>query len=132
MRVQHLEVQCSTKTKDNVFVEVSVAVQYQANPELLFEAAYKLQDPRDQIRTYVNDVVRSTLPRMLLDDAFASKDEVANAVERELSKIMKSFGYNIVAALVTDLVRVFLWGGGRFLYFVFFCCNFFLIKSFSV
>ena len=66
-------------------------------------AYYKLTDPRAQIRSYVFDVVRSSIPRMELDDAFASKDEVANAVKNQLSVLMSEYGYEIIAALVIDL-----------------------------
>ncbi len=40
---------------------------------------------------------------MDLDDAFASKDEVANSVKSQLSHLMAEYGYEIIAALVTDL-----------------------------
>jgi regulator of protease activity HflC (stomatin/prohibitin superfamily) len=53
-------------------------------------AYYKLTDPRAQIRSYVFDVIRSSLPRLDLDDAFASKDEVAKAVKTQLSHLMVS------------------------------------------
>ena len=40
---------------------------------------------------------------MKLDDVFEKKDEIANAVESELSHTMNEFGYDIVKALVTDI-----------------------------
>jgi hypothetical protein len=49
------------------------------------------------------DVVRSSIPRMDLDEAFASKDEVANAVKSQLAALMSDYGYEIIAALVIDL-----------------------------
>ena len=49
------------------------------------------------------DVVRSTVPRMTLDESFEAKDEVANAVREQLTHVMHSFGFEILKALVTDL-----------------------------
>ena len=36
--------------------------------EAVYDAFYKLTDSRSQIRSYVFDVVRATVPNMLLDD----------------------------------------------------------------
>jgi len=103
LRIQQLDVTCETKTKDNVFVRVEVAVQYRVITESAFDAYYRLSDPRGQIQSYVFDVVRSTVPRMELDEAFASKKEIAQEVLQQLENVMKDYGYEILNALVTDL-----------------------------
>lgn len=103
MRVQQLNVDTSTKTKDNVTVAVSVAVQFKAMDDKVYDAYYRLTDPAQQIRAYVDDVIRSTIPKMDLDDAFESKDQVAVAVKESLDKIMHDFGYEVKQALVVDL-----------------------------
>ena len=71
--------------------------------ESAYQAWYRLTDPRGQIQSYVFDVVRSTVPKMELDEAFASKDEIASAVLQQLQDVMKDFGYAIRNSLVTDL-----------------------------
>ncbi len=103
LRVQQLNVQVETKTQDNVFLHVMVSVQYFVQPEKVYEAFYKLQDPATQITSFVFDVVRARVPQILLDDVFEKKDEIADAVQAELSQVMDDFGYGIVRALVTDL-----------------------------
>jgi regulator of protease activity HflC (stomatin/prohibitin superfamily) len=103
LRVQQLNVKCETKTEDNVFVHVIVAVQYQVLPEKVYDAFYRLSDADTQIRAYVFDVVRARVPKIKLDDVFEKKDEVADAVKNELSHVMDDFGYSIVKALVTDI-----------------------------
>jgi len=40
---------------------------------------------------------------MELDEAFASKDEIAGAVLNQLDRVMKEYGYEILNSLVTDL-----------------------------
>src|SRR5437899_2289976 len=59
LRVQQFKVDVETKTKDNVFVKVLVSVQYMVLADKVYEAFYKLQNPGDQINSYVFDSVRS-------------------------------------------------------------------------
>lgn len=47
------------------------------------------------------DVVRATLPRMNLDEAFESKDEIAHAIKTSLAASMGDYGFSILNALVT-------------------------------
>ncbi|CAM9975816.1 unnamed protein product [Ectocarpus sp. 6 AP-2014] len=102
-RVQQLDVRMETKTKDNVFVTAVVSVQYQPIKEKIYDAFYRLTDPQAQIRSYVFDVVRSTLPKLDLDQAFDSKEDIAVAVKNQLEEVMKEYGYQILQALVTDM-----------------------------
>lgn len=102
-RVQQLEVSTLTKTKDNVGVHVKVAVQYLANADQVYDAYYKLTNVPTQINSYVDDVVRATLPTLELDHAFESKDTVADEVKARLADAMNAYGWTIVKALVTDL-----------------------------
>ena len=103
LRVTQLDVRVETKTEDNVFVHVIVAVQYHVLADKVYEAFYKLSDPTTQITAFVFDSVRARVPRMKLDDVFEKKDEIADAVRDELSHVMEGFGYGIVKALVTDI-----------------------------
>jgi regulator of protease activity HflC (stomatin/prohibitin superfamily) len=103
MRVQQLDVKIETKTEDNVFVQMVVAVQYHVLPEKAYDAYYKLDDARRQITSYVFDVVRAQVPKITLDDVFAKKDDIADIVKSELEQVMEGFGYGILKALVTDI-----------------------------
>lgn len=103
LKIQQLDVNVETKTKDDVFVHLKISVQFQILPENVYDAFYKLQYPHDQITAYIFDVVRAEVPRMKLDDVFEKKDDIAHAIQRELSEAMLGYGYNIVKALVTDI-----------------------------
>lgn len=103
LRVRQLDVRVETKTKDNVFVFVVVSVQFFVIPEKVVDAFYKLQDPEGQITSFVFDVVRARVPGIKLDQVFETKDEIAQAVKKELEQIMDDFGYGIVKTLVTDI-----------------------------
>jgi regulator of protease activity HflC (stomatin/prohibitin superfamily) len=82
---------------------VRIAVQYRVLLEKAYDAYYRLSDPRGQIQSYVFDVVRSTVPRMELDEAFASKQDIADAALTQLKDVMNDYGYEILNTLVTDL-----------------------------
>lgn len=103
LRVQQLDVRVETKTKDNVFVFVVVSVQYYVLPSKVVDAFYKLQNPQQQITSYVFDTVRARVPNVMLDQLFETKDDIATAVKGELDSVMDDFGYGIVKALVTDI-----------------------------
>ncbi len=103
LRVQQLDVEVETKTLDNVFVRVIVSVQYFVLADKVYDAFYKLDDPVNQIKAFVFDVVRARVPKIKLDDVFEKKDEIASAVKAELSQVMDDFGYGIVKTLVTDI-----------------------------
>lgn len=103
LRIQENNVNVETKTKDNVFASIQIAVQFEVIRSKIYEAFYLLQNPVVQINAYVFDVVRSTVPKMLLDEVFESKDQIALQVKESLGKIMGEFGYFIHQVLVTDI-----------------------------
>jgi regulator of protease activity HflC (stomatin/prohibitin superfamily) len=103
LRIQQLDVVVETKTKDDVFVKIKVSVQYKVIKDKVYEAFYKLDFPQDQITSYVFDVVRAEVPKMILDDVFEKKDDVAIAVKGELNDAMVNYGFDIIKTLVTDI-----------------------------
>jgi regulator of protease activity HflC (stomatin/prohibitin superfamily) len=103
LKIQQLDVNIETKTKDDVFVILKVSVQYQVTRARIYDAFYKLESPSAQITSYVFDVVRAEVPKMKLDDVFVRKDDVANAVKSELNDAMLDYGYDIIRTLVTDI-----------------------------
>ena len=56
LRIQQLDVYCETKTKDNVFVQVAVAVQFRVLAESAYEAYYRLTG-KNSLVPYVAIVV---------------------------------------------------------------------------
>lgn len=105
LQVEQLNSEIETKTKDNVFVRVKLAVQYKvgANDEQVRDAYYKLEDPEVQMQSYAFDVVRSHIPNMDLDEAYADADTIANHIQETLHSQMADYGYEIVKALVTNI-----------------------------
>ncbi|MCB2156907.1 SPFH domain-containing protein [bacterium] len=103
LRVQELNVHVETKTLDDVFVRLAVAVQYFVMPNKIKEAFYELSNPQMQIESYIYDEVRAQVPKMKLDDVFQNKEDIANAVKTGLEETMAQYGYDIVKALVNDI-----------------------------
>jgi regulator of protease activity HflC (stomatin/prohibitin superfamily) len=105
LQVEQLNAEIETKTKDNVFVHLKLAVQYKvgANPEQVKDAFYKLDDPEVQMQAYAFDVVRSHIPSMDLDEAYADADTIAKHIQDTLHAQMADYGYEIVKALVTNI-----------------------------
>lgn len=105
LRIQQLDVRVSTKTKDNVFVDIVVSAQYKILNEKtqIYKSFYELEDVKEQINSYLFDVVRAEVPKMKLDEVFEKKDKIANAIKTELSEAIDGFGYAIVKTLVTDI-----------------------------
>ena len=103
LKINQLDVMVETKTSDDVFVALKVSVQFIILKEKVFDAYYRLENPREQINAYVFDVVRAEVPKMKLDDVFIKKDDIAIAIKSELEEAMSSYGYNIIKALVTDI-----------------------------
>lgn len=103
LRIQQLDVIIDTKTLDNVFMRMKVSVQYQVIRNQVGDAYYRLENPENQITSFVFDVVRAEVPKLKLDDVFVRKDDIAVAVKGELQEAMNSYGYDIIKALVTDI-----------------------------
>jgi regulator of protease activity HflC (stomatin/prohibitin superfamily) len=104
LQIRQADVNVETKSKDNVFVTIPVSVQYQVLPEKVFEAYYKLSSPQKQIESYVFNSILGHVPTLTLDEAFEQQAQISAAVKKELDVVMSEFGYNILKALVTDIV----------------------------
>ena len=103
LRIQQLDVVVETKTKDDVFVKLKVSVQFKVIKEKVYDAFYKLDSPGDQITSFIFDVVRAEVPKLILDDVFLKKDDIAIAVKSELQDAMTEYGFQIIKTLVTDI-----------------------------
>jgi len=103
LRIQQLDVVVETKTKDDVFVKLKVSVQFKVIKEKVYDAFYKLDNPADQITSFIFDVVRAEVPKLILDDVFLKKDDIAIAVKSELQDAMSEYGFQIIKTLVTDI-----------------------------
>jgi len=104
IRVQELNVSIKTKTNDNVFVDLLIAVQYFVDgKDQVWDAFYRLTNPQAQMESWIFDNVRAKVPVMTLDSVFENKEEIAKEIEDSLSERLSEYGYKLVRALVNDI-----------------------------
>ena len=103
LRLLQSEIVVETKTKDNVFVMMNVATQYRVNEQNVTDAFYKLLRPEAQIKSYIEDALRSSVPKLTLDELFEKKDEIALEVQHQVAEEMTTYGYIIVKTLITKV-----------------------------
>ena len=103
LRVLQSEIVVETKTQDNVFVTMNVATQYRVNESNVKDAYYKLMRPESQIKSYIDDALRSSVPKLTLDELFEKKDEIALEVQKQVAEEMSTYGYIIVKTLITKV-----------------------------
>lgn len=104
MRINQLNTMTQTKTKDDVTVMITTAIQWEVNEDKVEQYYFKLTNPTQQISSYVDDIMRSELPTRTLDEAFAEKDKMGMAAEKELRvQLTEAFGISVQRVLITDL-----------------------------
>lgn len=104
LQVQQAQFSVETKTRDNVFVQIPVSVQYQILDANIYDAFYRLSSPKKQIESFVFNSILGHVPKLTLDETFEQQSGISVAVKVELDQIMSGFGFNILTALVTDIV----------------------------
>ena len=81
---------------------MNVATQYRVNEQNVTDAYYKLMRPEAQIKSYIDDL-RSSVPKLTLDELFEKKDEIALEVQHQVAEEMTAYGYIIVKTLITKV-----------------------------
>jgi len=104
LQVKQAQFQVETKTHDNVFVQIPVSVQYQVLDDKIYDAFYRLSAPQKQIESFVFNSILGHVPKLTLDETFEQQSGISVAVKNELDNIMSGFGFNILTALVTDII----------------------------
>lgn len=103
LRVLQGDMEVENKTKDNVFVNMSIAVQYKVDNLNVFKAFYGLDEPSSQMASYIEDAIRAAVPKLSLDEVFEKKDEIALDIQETVAEEMKTYGYIIVKTLITSV-----------------------------
>jgi regulator of protease activity HflC (stomatin/prohibitin superfamily) len=66
-------------------------------------ALFDVANPNQQIQACVDDVLRSTIPTLDLDEAYSAKEQMVQSILLSVKTSMQPFGFNISNVLVTDL-----------------------------
>ncbi len=84
LQVKQAQFAVETKTRDNVFVQIPVSVQYQILPDKVFDAFYKLSAPQKQIESFVFNSILGHVPKLTLDETFEQQSGISVNVKTEL------------------------------------------------
>lgn len=103
LRIRELDIPGQFKTRDNVFVNMMVRVQYSVIPDRVADAYYRLTNPEQQITAFVLNVVRTEVAKMDLREIFEHQDTIGHAVNEQLSIRMAEFGFEIQNSLVNEI-----------------------------
>ena len=88
------------KTQDNVTIGLEVSAQYHVSYDMgagpadsgIYKSYYMLQEPVDQMRDFITDALRSSIP------AYIAKD-----VNATVSEQMAAYGFTLVSTLITKI-----------------------------
>lgn len=111
LRTRQEEFAIDAKTKDNVTVTMAIAAQYRVSaspgvtPEQsgVWRSYYMLANPVAQMRSYLIDALRSSVPQYTLDEVFDKKDAIASDVNQTVSELMVAYGFDVVSTLITSI-----------------------------
>ena len=99
------------KTEDNVTIGLEISAQYHVSYERgerpqdsgVYKSYYMLQQPVAQMRDFITDALRSSIPVYTLDEVFAKKDDIARDVNDTVSEQMTAYGFTLVSTLITKI-----------------------------
>ena len=101
LRTVEIRIVVETKTKDNVFVKVMVALQYRVSDA--FKATYSLENEEEQLGAFVQDTLRGRVPSMPLDELFEQQHDLAEHMHNELQPRFDGFGFSLERTLIPEI-----------------------------
>jgi len=102
-RLQQLSIKNEAKTKENVFVTLTIAIQFLVESEHVQLAFYSMENPQRQMTSFVEDALRAIVPTLELEHLFLEKEKISLEIKDVLCKKMKSYGYTITDTLILDI-----------------------------
>ena len=100
---QKLHIRVETKTHDDVFIQILLAVHYCVLPGDVDGAFRMSNEARRRIATAIFDAVDARMSTTKLEDVFETKTVLTDILKADLAPMMLGFGCRIVDALVTDI-----------------------------
>ena len=66
-------------------------------------AVFQTTNPIGMIEAQIDDVLRSTLPNLDLDEAYSAKEKMVHTILDTTAASMRERGYEVIKVLVTDI-----------------------------
>lgn len=95
-----LEESLELKTKDNLFITYPISLQIQVLDPV--KACYELEEPHDQILSFVGSFIRSEAGKHNFMELYGLRNELEDEVIEHLGAKMAEFGWEIKAVLVDE------------------------------
>jgi len=103
IRCRQFKVRTDCKSADSVQLMVEVAVQYGIDKDRLQNAVFKTNAPEELISSSVQNIVRSAVTTLELDETYSNKETLSKNVLATIARDMDPKGYKILNCLVTDI-----------------------------
>jgi len=103
MRQKQVVINVDTKTKDDVFCNIKLSIFYAPTRNKIQDLAYGLTKPEAMMSSIVQNVVRTSLAILTLEEAFLQKSEISNSVKDQLTNNLSKFGITFNGVMVDDV-----------------------------
>lgn len=90
------------KTSDNAYVDMPIEIFYEVNEDMVYEAAYNLDEPDEQIMRLAAKEVRSSVTSMELDQLFQDKERLEQEAMLALKSFVESHGWRIRNVVIDE------------------------------
>jgi regulator of protease activity HflC (stomatin/prohibitin superfamily) len=102
LRIIQSDHQLGIKTKDNAFIKLPIITQLKIIEDRVVESFYKLDDPINQINSFILNIIRSKSATLDLEEIYTKKEEIAHHVNESLRIKIQEYGYEIIDILVDE------------------------------
>ncbi|CCW64719.1 unnamed protein product [Phytomonas sp. EM1] len=103
IRLQEFQMNVESKTKDNVFVYVSLTLQIQVIPDRIEEMHYRALNPHTILRDNVSNSIRAKIPLYKLEALYVERGTISQQLKDEVDVRMGSYGMEIISVLISDI-----------------------------
>lgn len=101
-KVQPIGVKVTSMTQDNAQISIQASVHYTPKEGSYYAAAYSLENPENQMITYLDNYLRAQIKTLDVQQVFSSTTEFQNDIMDKLSAKFGEYGYSIENVLVGE------------------------------
>jgi len=105
LQIRELRATIGSRTKDESFLDLPIATQFRVigdDNDTIKKAFYELEDPEEQLNSYINNIARSAINTMTVSELYSNKNQLEKDIKDELNSEFSKFGYEIVNVLIDD------------------------------
>ena len=101
-KVQPISVKVTSMTQDNAQISINASVHYTPKEGSYYAAAYALENPEQQMITYLDNYLRAQIKQLDVQQVFSSTTEFQQEIMDKLSTKFGEYGYSIENVLVGE------------------------------